>query len=106
MWLCVLTVTAALALEQRDVVPNQGPNAAGSKLGVFAMCGGDPVDCGQGWCCLKDQKCVIERSSAIACYDDELSMANKYVAADQIRIDSLTILCQSIHHRQRRVLWH
>ncbi|KAF2430967.1 hypothetical protein EJ08DRAFT_696909 [Tothia fuscella] len=32
--------------------------AAGSILGIYAMCGTFPVDCGKGLCCLQGQKCV------------------------------------------------
>jgi hypothetical protein len=31
---------------------------AGSILGIYAMCGTDPVDCGKGLCCLDGQTCV------------------------------------------------
>jgi len=31
---------------------------AGSILGIYAMCGTAPVDCGKGLCCLNGQKCV------------------------------------------------
>jgi len=31
---------------------------AGSILGIYAMCGSFPVDCGSGLCCLSGQTCV------------------------------------------------
>jgi len=32
--------------------------AAGAILGIFALCGSKPVDCGSNKCCLEGQKCV------------------------------------------------
>jgi hypothetical protein len=75
--LTLVPIAGALALEQRDILLNQGPNAAGPILGIYAMCGDNPVDCGQGWCCLNEQQCVTNKAGHIACYDDELSKASK-----------------------------
>jgi len=45
--------------------------AAGSIIGIYALCGSFPVDCGKGHCCLEGQKCVTSGSS-VACADSAL----------------------------------
>ena len=74
----LLPIVGAIAysgasLEARDVIPNSGPNAAGAILGIYALCGGTPVDCGSGYCCLNGQTCTIDSKNAIKCADPELS---------------------------------
>ena len=44
---------------------------AGAILGIKAMCGTEPVDCGSGRCCLNGQKCVKDGSTQ-KCEDKEL----------------------------------
>jgi len=55
----------------------QGPEVIGNKvgtiLGIFAMCGTSPVDCGNGWCCLAGQSCTGGKNGAnTMCYDPSL----------------------------------
>jgi hypothetical protein len=45
--------------------------SAGAIIGINAVCGTDPQDCGSGRCCLADQKCVGSGTS-IACADSSL----------------------------------
>jgi hypothetical protein len=47
---------------------------AGSILGIYAMCGTDPVDCGSGLCCLDGQTCVKG-----GCTDPKLTDDSGYV---------------------------
>lgn len=75
----------AMAFEAPPPIKNQ---IAGPILGIYAMCGNDPIDCGQGWCCLKGQQCVTDAKNIIMCYDPDLSEANKYVDA---------MCCEQIH---------
>ncbi|KAF2665576.1 hypothetical protein BT63DRAFT_68977 [Microthyrium microscopicum] len=39
-------------------------NPAGVILGIYGMCGTNPVDCGNGWCCLAGQTCASASASA------------------------------------------
>jgi len=64
----VFTAFAALA----TYVQAADSCAAGSILGIYAMCGSFPVDCGKGKCCLQGQKCVADKSGAAACADSQL----------------------------------
>jgi len=49
-------------------------NPAGVVLGIFAMCGTDPVDCGNGWCCLSGQTCTDgSRGPDTSCIDAQLA---------------------------------
>jgi hypothetical protein len=49
-------------------------NPVGAILGIFAMCGTDPVDCGNGWCCLAGQTCTNGPEGAdTQCIDTTLS---------------------------------
>lgn len=66
----------AMAYEAPPPLKNQ---IAGPILGIYAMCGNDPIDCGQGWCCLNGQQCVTDAKNNIMCYDPDLSQVNKYV---------------------------
>ncbi|QDS77683.1 hypothetical protein FKW77_003607 [Venturia effusa] len=45
--------------------------AAGAIIGIQAVCGTDPKDCGSGRCCLSDQTCVPS-GSTFACADPNL----------------------------------
>jgi hypothetical protein len=45
--------------------------AAGALIGIFALCGSNPVDCGSGRCCLAGQTCVPADNS-FRCADPEL----------------------------------
>jgi len=67
-------VAIAMAFEAPPHVADQ----VGAILGIYAMCGNDPIDCGQGWCCLNGQQCVTDPTGNIMCYDPGLSQANKY----------------------------
>ena len=67
-------VAVAMAFE----APPPEPNQVGAILGIYAMCGNDPIDCGQGWCCLDGQQCVTDPTGHIMCYDPDLSQQNKY----------------------------
>jgi len=52
-------------------------NPVGAVLGIFAMCGTDPVDCGNGWCCLAGQTCTGgSRGANTMCNDPVLLGAN------------------------------
>lgn len=56
-------------------LPVGNPN--GVILGVFAMCGTNPVDCGNGWCCLAGQTCVSgSRGDNTMCNDPVLTDGN------------------------------
>jgi hypothetical protein len=78
----------AMAYEAPPPLKNQ---IAGPILGIYAMCGNDPIDCGQGWCCQKGQQCVVDSRNNIMCYDPELSEANKYVSGH------FDALCLKLH---------
>jgi hypothetical protein len=45
--------------------------AAGAILGIYALCGSHPVDCGSGKCCLEGQKCV-KSDGTFKCADSQL----------------------------------
>lgn len=58
-------------------VPTGNPN--GVTLGIFAMCGNDPIDCGYGWCCLAGQTCTEPKDGvAPKCYDPALTLNDGY----------------------------
>ncbi|KAF2396467.1 hypothetical protein EJ06DRAFT_241262 [Trichodelitschia bisporula] len=70
----LLPVFAGLALAATSA-PAPSPSdscAAGKILGINAMCGNSPVDCGSGRCCLKGQKCVSGSKGVPACTDPDL----------------------------------
>jgi len=45
--------------------------AAGAIIGIFGVCGTNPVDCKNDLCCLEGQKCVTS-GSKVACADSSL----------------------------------
>jgi len=48
-------------------------NVVGEVLGLFAMCGTSPVDCGNGWCCLAGQTCTSGKNGPnTMCNDNSL----------------------------------
>lgn len=52
-------------------------NPTGAVLGIFAMCGTNPVDCGNGWCCLAGQTCTSGSQGAnTMCKDPVLTDDN------------------------------
>ena len=51
----LLTLLLPLAVMAQDTPVG---NPSGVTLGIFGMCGTNPVDCGNGWCCLAGQKCT------------------------------------------------
>lgn len=53
-------------------------NQAGVVLGIFAMCGANPVDCGNGWCCLSGETCSIESKDTV-CIDMQAVNGCRYV---------------------------
>jgi hypothetical protein len=55
--------------------------AAGSILGIYAMCGTFPVDCGKGLCCLQGQKCVSG-----GCTDPKLVDDGGYVFCNELKL--------------------
>jgi len=55
-------------------------NPAGVILGIFAMCGTDPVDCGNGWCCLAGQTCTNGPLGADTMCNDPTLLSGKGVA--------------------------
>jgi hypothetical protein len=51
-------------------------NPNGAILGIYAMCGTNPVDCKTGWCCIAGQQC-LSRTSTIGnplCMDSFVSL--------------------------------
>jgi len=55
-------------------------NPAGLILGIFGMCGTDPVDCGNGWCCQTGQPCTDGPKGAnTMCYDNTMTDENGYI---------------------------
>jgi hypothetical protein len=38
-------------------------NSNGAILGIYAMCGTNPVDCQNGWCCIAGQACLSSTST-------------------------------------------
>jgi len=72
-------VALAMAYEAPPPLKNQ---IAGPILGIYAMCGNNPIDCGEGWCCLNGQQCVTDARNNIMCYDPDLSQANECVKYD------------------------
>jgi hypothetical protein len=73
-----ITILSLAAIAMAFEAPPPVPNQVGAILGIFAMCGNDPIDCGEGWCCLNGQQCVTDPAGFIMCYDPELSQDNKY----------------------------
>jgi hypothetical protein len=62
-------------------------NPAGVVLGIFAMCGTDPVDCGNGWCCLAGQTCTDgSRGPDTSCIDSQLTDNSGYVKSEDCHL--------------------
>ena len=38
-------------------------NPNGAIIGIYAMCGTNPVDCKNGWCCIAGQQCLSSTST-------------------------------------------
>jgi len=58
-------------------------NPVGAILGIFAMCGTNPVDCGNGWCCLSGQTCTNGPAGAnTMCVDSVLSQGKGNVVVN------------------------
>lgn len=48
------------------VLSSQPPGSqAGMVLGIFAMCGANPVDCGNGWCCPSGETCSVDSKNTM-----------------------------------------
>lgn len=61
------------------VLASQPPgNQVGVILGIYAMCGVNPVDCGNGWCCLSGETCSID-SKDTTCIDMQATNGCRYV---------------------------
>jgi hypothetical protein len=55
-------------------------NPVGAILGIYAMCGTNPVDCNNGWCCLDGQTCTDGPSGDnTMCTDPDLVASTGYV---------------------------
>jgi len=52
-------------------------NPTGAILGIFAMCGTEPVDCGNGWCCLATQTCTSGPKGANTMCNDPILTDSK-----------------------------
>ena len=50
-------------------------NAKGAILGIYGMCGTNPVDCQNGWCCIAGQSCLSSTSTTGTplCMDSSVS---------------------------------
>jgi hypothetical protein len=76
-------------------------NPNGAILGVYAMCGTNPVDCKDGWCCVAGQQCLSSTSTAGSplCMDSSVcAIPSAEPLADPKQ--------KFRRHGQRRVLWH
>ena len=68
----VFAALAAFAVSAQEAKPDTTDAcSAGAIIGILALCGTNPVDCGSGKCCLAGQKCV-KADSDFKCEDSSL----------------------------------